>query len=225
MKPKVIHPELFSVVSGQSEYVIDVPDGDCQLDYWIMSDGWCTLYLSSDAHVMPLECGYSISGRCLVRGAKALIVKAAPTAAVAIRVFHSEATVADPIDDKPIAVAIPEPQQIPLSELIGRVVADRVRAEVAALTGKEPEDLEVDVDDLLEDLPPDIDEEFGPGHMEMDDDGPLFDELARGRTPDPERLRAERQRGKSESTGVEGESGSRTDGDNAGDREQHGDRS
>lgn len=162
MRRKVIIPENITVHTGKTEYTVDLPDGDCQIRYEIKSDKSVSMFLVAGKKLIPFSNGDHITGTTNVARCNGILIKAPKTAQVAFEIYHEQRTALDPINQKPVEVPIPEPVSVPLAELVGRVVADKL-----AEAGHGDR---IDIEELIEDYPDDIDEEFGNGYMEMDDD-------------------------------------------------------
>ena len=159
---EIINPEKFDILTGENDYFIDLPDGDCQVKYHIRSDASVTLWACcEDKKRIPLETGNIIEGVLRIQRLKGLGISAAKKTVVAVQVYHREMKLIDPINDKPVEVAMPEPLRITLNDLVSRAVGDALRQQ------NQGEDVEIELDELFED---DIDPEFGYGHMEPDTD-------------------------------------------------------
>jgi len=159
--------EKFEFKSGADSYAIDLEDGDCQLDYLVLSDMQCAVYLGLGDKVLPIAVGTRVSGRLLVKDAHWLMVKPEnPAAQVAIQVFHVARRVVDANDGKPVAVYVPTLPPVDLRAQVSRLVAQRLEETDSYLIDRDPPE-----------LPDDLDEEFGPGSVQLEDDDEIEEHL------------------------------------------------
>lgn len=174
-KLPVIRPENVTVFRGDTHYEIDLPDGDCQVEFEFRSDQRMQLYLLAGDKCIPLGSGEYVYGFYKVVNCKALVVKVAQKDAfVAFEVYHWPCVVREKVDRTPVAVSLPEPPKIDITQLMSRIVGEKLKEEF--------DETEVEIEELIEDLPPDIDEEFGPGYAELDEE--FLERRARRIAPD-----------------------------------------
>lgn len=160
MKPFTIDPSKITVLHGKEQYNVDLPDGDCQVDYSVCADGVVAAYVAAGSEVIPVAVGHLLRGRIRVRACCGFVVRADKSTVVGLEVYHSPITIDEKLDLTPVAIAEPN-QSIPLHMLIAR----GVREELSRRGG---DDVEVDLEEL--DYPEDVDEDFGFGHMEPDEE-------------------------------------------------------
>lgn len=191
----------FEVKSGEAEYALELPSGDCQLDYRVFADGDVALYLSAGAKVVPLDVGTRLTGRVMVRDAKWLLVKPAKKSTqVAISVHHAARRLTEYNSGKPVAVFVPEPPKVDLKTMVSRILAER---------GEAPPDIEFGPEDLADLMPDDVDTEFGTGFTQLEDDEDIADALRKREEDHEARKRGARERpgGRREAeAGVRGDS-------------------
>lgn len=153
--------------TGQTSYVVDVPDGDCQVELDIRSNKDVCVQLHTDIDPkkpgLVYATGKAVFGRFNVAGLLAISLNCSKDAIVSYKVQHRLRKMSDPINDEIVSLPVPPPQ-IPLQDLVSRIVGERLQE----ATGEK--DPQVDLEELIEDLPYDVDEEFGIGHMEVDED-------------------------------------------------------
>lgn len=161
----ILDPERYDVRMGEADYAVELGGGDRQVDYSILCDCECAVYIGAGKDKgIPIAVGTNVRGRVLVKEAQWLLVKPAKrTAVVAIQVMACERRIQDPVDGKPLAVFVPELPPINLMDHMRRLVGQKA----------EEEDIYIQMDE--EDLfPDDIDAEFGSGSMQFEED----DEIA-----------------------------------------------
>lgn len=165
MNKRDFYPSQYITGHGKTEYICDVPDGDCQVQLDVRSSKPHTVYLhtSNDPEVAPTVYGHGTTtyGVFNVKGLTAIRISTSKDTVISYRVQHRLRKMADPINDEIVSLPVPPPQ-IPLATLVSRAVGERL----SELTGeKNPQ---IDLEELIDDLPDDVDPEFGPGSMEMD---------------------------------------------------------
>jgi len=200
MTTLILAADKFEMFSGKKEYAIDLEDGDCQLDYLVLSDCPCAVYVACGDKVLPIAVGVRCQGRVLVRDAKWIMIKPEKVSAcVAIQVYHARRRITDHNDGKPVAVYVPQLPPIDLRAQVNRLVAQRL---------EESDSYLIERDDP--ELPDDIDDEFGAGSTQLEEDEEI-----------EEYLHAQRERAAAAKAGkggkAEGKGGSETDGGEAGD--------
>lgn len=183
--------EQFEVYEGKKEYVVDLVDGDSQIDFHIRSDTDVAVYVALGDKVIPLGKGTVLKDRLMVKDVKwMMVVPAKQSAQVAIQVFQVPRTLKEVNDGKPVAVFVPEPPPIDLRAQVNRLIAQKLEQQGEYLV--DPEDI---------DLPADMDEEFGVGSTQLQDDDELEEMI-----DDAQRKREEAVR-KSQGGQAEGEEG------------------
>lgn len=160
-----IYTTQYQTFTGKERYVVDVPDGDCQVEIDLRSSRPATVYLHTrpDGPGMVYATGHEVFGRFNVAGLLALSIETSKGSVVSYKVQHRLRKMADPLNDEIVSLPVPPPQ-IPLADLVSRAVGERLQE----LTGEK--DPQVDLEELIDDLPSDVDEEFGRGAMEIDED-------------------------------------------------------
>jgi len=155
--------EEFVCHVGSTEYQLAVEPGDCQLDYFLLADGEVQLYISLGDTVLPLAVGSTIRGRVLVKDAKWLLVKTKKTTLVAAQVFQAPRRLIDTNDRVPVAMHVPTAPPVDLRAMVDRLLAQKLEERGEYQVEMTNEDLE----DLY---PEDVDTEFGPGHVQLEED-------------------------------------------------------
>lgn len=179
------YPSQYTVASGKKTYFIDVPDGDCQVSIDCRSNQPHTIYLhvSNDPKALPIvyaSGNRQTDGRFNIAGLTGISIETAEKAVIAYKINHRERRMSDPINDYIVSLPVPPPT-IGLEQLVSRAIAEKMEA----LTGETSP--QIDLEEILEDEYPDVDSEFGPGAMEMDEE---FDSKFRNKSvpqakPDP----------------------------------------
>lgn len=179
MNARDFYPSQFTTVVGQTDHLVDVPDGDCQVQLDVRSSKNHCVYLhtSVDPKVPGVVYGTGLHTlSCFnVKGLAFIRITTAKDCVVSYRVQHRLRTMADPINDEIVSLPVPPPK-IPLAQLVSRAVGEKLQE----LTGQK--DPQIDLEELIDDLPDDVDPEFGPGHMEMDEE---FDDKWKARSKQP----------------------------------------
>lgn len=166
MQKLAIYPENITVLSGKDTYEVDLPDGDAAVRYCVRSDHPVQLYLLAGEKCIPLASGTLCKGQERVRDCRAIMIQAPKKAIVAVEVYHKAVRIADVLNDKPVAVTVPEPTTVNLAAMVSRLVGEALKAQ----HGGDPEiDIEEEIDEALEQIE-DIDPEFGIGYSEMDEE-------------------------------------------------------
>lgn len=154
----------YQVLAGEEEYTIELPDGDCQVDYEVRATCPVTLYLEGFEVSIPWEVGTLLKNRIVVRGLDSLRIRPVDAETeIAVRVYHQPVVLEDPVDDKPCEVSVQVPVQLSLSDLINQTV----HAKLAELRGDEGDE-DDEADEIIDNLPDDMDPEFGPGRMDYE---------------------------------------------------------
>ena len=166
MKKLAIYPENITVLSGKDTYEVDLPDGDAAVRYCVRSDHPVQLYLLAGEKCIPLASGVCCQGQERVRDCRAIMIQAPKKAIVAVEVYHKKVRIADVLDDKPVAVTVPEPTTVNLAAMVSRLVGEALKAQHG---GNVEIDVEEELDEALEEIE-DIDPEFGIGYAEMDEE-------------------------------------------------------
>lgn len=175
------YPSQYTVASGKKTYYVDVPDGDCQVNVDCRSNSPHTIYLhtSNDPKALPIvyaSGNRETTGRFNVAGLVGISIETTEKAVIAYKINHRERRMSDPINDYIVSLPVPPPT-VGLEELVSRAIAEKMEA----LTGET--NPQIDLEELLEDEYPDVDSEFGPGAMEMDEE---FDQKFRSKAaPNP----------------------------------------
>lgn len=165
--------EEFVCHNGSTEYQLAVEPGDCQLDYFILADGEVQLYIALGETVLPLAVGSTIRGRVLVKDARWLMVRTAKKSTiVAAQVFQNPRRLIDTNDRKPVAMHVPTNPPVDIRQMVDRILAQKLEERGQYQVEMTNEDLE----DLY---PEDVDTEFGPGHVQLEEDEDIYEELAR----------------------------------------------
>jgi len=155
----------FVVFCGEKEYVVPIPQGDVQIDYTVLADGPCAIYVAFGEKSVPLDVGHKLMGRLLVADVRWMMVKPEKkTTMVAIRVLHRERHLSDKNDGLSAVVQVPDREPYD------------VRAMVRRLVGQELDDARgrtYDGPELDELVPDDVDPEFGMGHVQLEEDDEL----------------------------------------------------
>lgn len=167
MNKRDFYPSQYVTGHGKTDYFVDVPNGDCQVQIDVRSSKPHTVYLhtSDDVAVAPVcyAQGTHTYATFNVAGLTHIRIAANKDAVVSYRVQHRLRKMADPINDEIVSLPVPPPQ-IPLATLVSRAVGERL----SELTGET--NPQIDLEELIDDLPDDVDPEFGPGAMEMDEE-------------------------------------------------------
>jgi len=159
--------------TGSTEYELAVEPGDCQIDYFILADTEVQLYVCLGDKVLPLAVGTNLRGRILVKDARWLLLKAPKkTAIVASQVFQSPRRLIDVNDRKPVAMHVPTAPPVDLRTMVDRILGQKLEERGQYQVEMTNEDLE----DLY---PEDVDTEFGPGHVQLEEDEDIYEELSR----------------------------------------------
>jgi len=166
----VLTKDQFEVHTGDINYEVPLPKSDCQVDYSVMADGVVSLYAGFDGKVVPIEHGSKFHGVLLIRDAECLFLKTQDKATiVAIQVYHTERRLTEVNDGKPLAVHVATPPTINVQEMAMRILGQRLEGEAG--------DIELTPEELAEMYPEDVDTEFGPGFVQLQDDEELYDAL------------------------------------------------
>lgn len=169
MRPDIVDPGIITVLTGETQHLIDLPDGDCQVDYDIRADGECKLYwiVADDGVLIPEALGAFLKGRRRVRHLKGMAVRCSKSTRVGITVYHQQVQIVDPLNDEPVEIITPEMPPMSLAQMVGGLVAQELASRGVDDDQLDPEDI---IEDMIESMPDDIDPEFGPGNMELDDE-------------------------------------------------------
>lgn len=159
--------------NGSTEYQLAVEQGDCQLDYFILADAEIQLYVSLGDTVLPLAVGTTLRGRILVKDAKWLMVRTAKKSTIiAAQVFQYRRRLIDENDRKPVAMHVPAAPPVDIRQMVDRLLAQK-------LEERGEYQVEMTAEDLEDMYPEDVDTEFGPGHVQLEEDEDIYEELAR----------------------------------------------
>lgn len=161
---QVLRASDFDVKTGDKEYVIDLEDGDLQLDYLFYCDRPFQLYIGMGDKVIPLGAGFTMQGRLRIKDARWLMLKTEKTAQLACQVFAQTVAITERLDYTPLVVSIAPPPSVDMRAMVSRLVGQAL--EETHGRGKQ----EVEIDELVGDLPDDVDPEFGPGFMDLDEE-------------------------------------------------------
>jgi len=165
--------EEFVCHTGSTEYQLAVEPGDCQIDFYLLSDTEIQLYLSLGDKVLPIAVGTTVRGRLLVKDARWLMVKTGKKSAIiASQVFQNPRRLIDVNDRKPVAMHVPTAPPVDLRTMVDRIVGQR-------LEERGQYQVEITNEDLEDLYPEDVDTEFGPGHVQLEEDEDIYEELSR----------------------------------------------
>lgn len=195
---ETVFPGDFVQITGDTEHELHIPRGDQAIEYAVYSDTESWLYLHCESVVIPLAHGLSYSGRVLVRDAKWLLLRVAKkSAVVAARVASEERRLRDTNSGKPVATHVPAPPPLDVLAMARRLVGQKEDRGGEYLT---PEDLE-------EMFPDDVDTEFGPGHVQLEEDEDIEDAI-QARRARKAAQRASQNQPNQRAAGKEGDAGS-----------------
>lgn len=213
MRNRVVDVDTFTLKKGREKYEVDLPDGHCQIDYELYSDGPLVLFVVAGKSVLPLDRGHRLCGRSRVRDMKSLLIRPDDKSQiVAIRVYHKELKVLEPLDDTPVEIVEPEGTSMSIYDMVGRIVGEHLVQQGVA-------EEQVSIEELVEDLPGDVDAEFGPGFMEMDEE---YEKKRAARVERGKSMRRDGRMPDGEKSGEDGD-GQDTGGEPGGDTEPPGD--
>jgi len=168
-----LRPSEFVIQNGATEYQLAVEPGDCQIDYFVLADAEVQLYICCGEAVIPLAVGTSVRGHLLVKDAKWLMLKTQKKSTIiAARVFQAPRRLIDVNDRKPVAMHVPTAPPVDLRTMVDRIVGQR-------LEERGQYQVEITNEDLEDLYPEDVDTEFGPGHVQLEEDEDIYEELAR----------------------------------------------
>lgn len=171
----IISRDQFEVKTGETYYEVPLPAGDCQVDYTIMADGEVALYAGFEGKVVPIDHGTKLNGVLYIKDAEMLAIRTARKGiAVAIQVFHAERRLTDINDGKPLAVHVPTPPKMDLQQMMMRMVGQKPEHQLG--------DLELTPEEIQEQFPDDVDTEFGPGYVQLEEDEDIIDALRQRET-------------------------------------------
>lgn len=166
----IISKDQFDVKTGETYYEVPLPTGDCQVDYTILADGEVSLYAGFQGKVVPIDHGVKLNGVLFIKDAEMLAIRTArKSIAVAIQVYHAERRLTDVNDGKPLAVHVPTPPTMNLQEMMMRMVGQKPEHQLA--------DMELSPEEIQEQYPDDVDTEFGPGYVQLEEDEEIYDAL------------------------------------------------
>lgn len=163
-RASMLHPDAWVCLSGQTEYQIDLKQGDCQLDYDLRADKEMSVYVCLRDKVIPLGVGHRVAGRLFLGDVRWLLLRFPKAATVAASVYQVDRTVVDKVDPKPCAMFVPELPSVDLKSMVSRMVGQRLEEAFGENDGPE-----IPLEELFDDDLADGEEEFGPGYMEVDE--------------------------------------------------------
>lgn len=169
-RKKIINLQHFAVVSGEETYYFDLPNGACQLDLEIRSTHAVQLYLCGDETTIPWERGLRICERIYLSDLDSVRIDADQEAEIAVRLDYVGMRLEDELDDRPSEVSVPVPVQLTIHDLINQAISQR-------LAEQDEDEEEDDFEEYVDNLPDDIDTEFGPGKAEV----PVYEPKKRSR--------------------------------------------
>lgn len=161
---QVLRAEDYDVKTGEKEYVIELQRGDVQIDYVFYADKIVHLYVGLGVKVIPFGSGFCVQGRLRIKDGQWIMIKTMKEALVACQVFVKEITISETLDMTPSMVNMVPPPVVDMRAMVDRLVAQKLEDTYGK--GR----LEVEVDELLDDMPDDVDKDFGVGFMDMDEE-------------------------------------------------------
>lgn len=163
-KAGFLNPHLFTMKTGEKEYLADIPDGNVQLRYQIYADEAVSVYLGAGKIAIPLGRSTHFNRTIRVADAKFLLVRADPATTLAISVGTKPIRVSETPDHTPVDISVPEPLSVDISKMVSQLVGEALQAQ--------GEGTEIDIEEIIGDLPEGTDPEFGPGFTLMQEDDP-----------------------------------------------------
>jgi len=163
-KAAFLNPAHFTVKSGEKEYVADLPDGNLQIRYEVFADAPVEIWLGAGKLAIPIGRGNYIRRTLRVADARFLFFRCAETTTVAFNVGTTPIRVAEERDDTPVNIAVPEALSVDISKMVSQLVGEQMREQMGTT--------EIDIDEIIDDLPEGADPEFGPGSTIMEPDDP-----------------------------------------------------
>ena len=174
MRFKHVDSSRVTVLSDKPQHEIDLPDGDVQMEYDIRSTGNVEMFLVAGEKLIPFDKGHKLRGIEKVRDVNGLVLRPEKkTQLIGVEIYLDTVTLGETGDDRPVEIAEPAPLTMSIHEMVGRVVGEAM----SEATGVD----KIDIGELVDDLPDDVDPEFGPGYMEMDEDYEALREKRRER--------------------------------------------
>jgi len=173
MQPPVLKADRYAVHTGKHEYVVQLEPGDCQIDFDCRADDCIRLYLGLGNKTIPVGRGDHVHGRLFVEDAQWIMIRTDKKTMVAACVTQVTRSIVSRHDPVPCAVIAPEAPVVDLRTMVSRLVGQQLEE----VNG--PGAQEVDLSDIIEELPDDMDPEFGVGFMELDEDTALMFEDTR----------------------------------------------